>query len=698
VTKMVRAVLPYAARASRVLAAAFMVLAGAVFLINAGVSVAYRYPLDYGEAPLVDQAMRLQAGERLQAGVRLQTGERLYDPDLAAPPYTISNYPPLYPLALVPGVALFGPTFAPGRLLSVLCAIATAVALWFIIRTHTQQRLAAWLAATTFLAWPYVVEWSALLRIDLLALALSTWALYVVSRWPRDRRATVVAGVLLVGAVFTRQSYGLAAPLAAFVWLWARAGWRRALLLAAVAAVLGGALLLLLVLTTGGGFWTHIVSANVNAFDFNRVGDRANEVARFAPVMLAGGLAVLLLGPRALSAWPLVVPYLVGSLVSAVTIGKVGSNVNYLLEFCAAISLAASALVGWLRQTSGPPPSTARLWRGVLGVVAVVAIALQTGFLVHTSLDGPVQARKARRATERAVANLEGIVQASADPVLADEYMGLLTIQGRSLYLQPFEMTQLSLAGLWDQQPLLAEIAQHRFPLILIHHFPDWLVYKERWTQEMVRGVLASYEATGFYGDTLVFQPRVHRLLSTAEPCPGAPWPAPTRGDFGIMWFTRELAFLGEGYEGTVPVTAVADGLLMRRPEWADAVAIQHDDPLRRGEKVWTFYGNMVVSAEDRSLVDVSFPPGTVAVPVRAGQHLGYQGRSWGTEIRWVHLRFAIAPALEDGSFPAPLVGLEGNEVPVPVEMRLLDPSPYLSTLSSNVMGTPVWLPAQCLP
>lgn len=685
-TKMVCAVLPYAARASRVLAAVFMVLSGTVFLINAGVSVAYRYPLDYGEAPLVDQAMRLQSGERL------------YDPDLAAPPYTISNYPPLYPLALVPGVALFGPTFAPGRLLSVLCAIAAAVALWFIVRTHTQQRLAAWLAAMTFLAWPYVVEWSALLRVDLLALALSTWALFVVSRWPRDRRATGLAAALLVAAVFTRQSYGFAAPFAAFVWLWARAGWRRALLLAAVAVVLGGALLLLLVLTTGGGFWTHIVSANVNAFDFDRVSDRANEVARFAPVMLAGGLAVLLLGPRALSAWPLAVPYLVGSLVSAATIGKVGSNVNYLLEFCAAISLAGSVLVGWLGQASGPSPSTAKLWRGVLGVVALVAIALQTGYLVHTSLDGPVQARKARRATELAVANLEVIVQGAPDPVLADEYMGLLTLQGRSLYLQPFEMTQLSLAGLWDQQPLLVEIGEQRFPLILIHHFPDWLVYKERWTPEMVGEVLASYEATGFYGDTLVFQPRAHRLLSTAEACPGAPWPAPTRGDFGMVWFTRELAFLGEGYEGTVPVTAVADGLLMRRPDWSDAVAIQHDDPVRSGEKVWTFYGNMVVSAEDRSLVDAAFPPGTEAVPVRAGQHLGYQGRSWGTEIRWVHLRFAIAPALEDGSFPAPLVGLEDNEVPVPVEMRLLDPSPYLNTLSSNVMGEPVWLPVQCLP
>ncbi|MCU0522132.1 MAG: glycosyltransferase family 39 protein [Anaerolineae bacterium] len=657
---VIRAVVPILLRASRVFLAVFLALAGIVFVLNAGLSIAFRYPLDYGEAPLVDQARRLLAGETI------------YGPDLNAPPYTISNYPPLFPLALVPGLALFGPTFVFGRLLSVVCGLATAAALWRFTWTHTQQRAAAWLAAMTFLAWPYVLEWSARLRVDLLALALSTWALYVVSRWPRERWAVVLTGVLLVAAVFARQSYGLAAPFAAFVWLWAKAGWRRAFLLAGVAVAIGVSLLLL----------SH----------------HAREVLRVAPLMLAGGAAMLLVGPRAISAWPLLAPYLIGALASAMTIGKIGSNINYLLELCAALSLAGGALVGWLTADKGI--SRARqLWRPGIGVIALLLIALQTGFLVQVSLDGPVQALRARREARPALTNLEALVAAAEGPVLADEYMGMLVLQGRSLALQPFEMTQLSLAGLWDQQPLLDRIRERRFPLILIHHFRDWLVYKERWSPEMLDAVLASYEATHAYAETVVFEPRTGDLLSVDAPCPGFPWHAPTRGDFGVWWVTRELAFMGEGYEQTVPVVAVADGLLYRDREWDDAVAIQHDDPLNAGQKVWTFYGNMAISSQRRSLVDPAFPPGTESVAVKAGQFLGYQGRTWTTEIGWVHLRFAVAPALGDGSFPAALLDLPGSDVvPVPVDLRLLDPSLYLGTQSSNVMGQPVWLPSRCTP
>ena len=53
------------------------------------------YTLNYGEGPLLDQA------------VRLARGENIYRADLSAPPYTITNYPPLYVLAQVPFVEQF---------------------------------------------------------------------------------------------------------------------------------------------------------------------------------------------------------------------------------------------------------------------------------------------------------------------------------------------------------------------------------------------------------------------------------------------------------------------------------------------------------------------------------------------------------------------------------------------------------------
>src|SRR5215510_350732 len=73
-------------------------------------ALTHRYSLDYGEAPLVDQAIRLAAGQNI------------YRADISTPPYTISNYPPLYVSILSISVSLFGPayTFFVGRMISIL--------------------------------------------------------------------------------------------------------------------------------------------------------------------------------------------------------------------------------------------------------------------------------------------------------------------------------------------------------------------------------------------------------------------------------------------------------------------------------------------------------------------------------------------------------------------------------------------------
>src|SRR5215211_4890961 len=130
-------------------------------------AVPHRYSLDYGEAPLVDQAMRLSSGQNI------------YLTDLSSPPYTISNYPPMYIGLVALGVKLFGSVgaFFFGRMISVVSAWATSILLMLIVYAPTRDRIAALAAGLVFVAFPFVVHWSALLRIDMLALALSLSAL-----------------------------------------------------------------------------------------------------------------------------------------------------------------------------------------------------------------------------------------------------------------------------------------------------------------------------------------------------------------------------------------------------------------------------------------------------------------------------------------------------------------------------------------
>jgi len=682
--------------ASVVFAAALL-----VYGIHAVLALLYPFPLDYGEAPLVDQAMRLAGGRAI------------YRAALDAPPYTITNYPPLYILAMTPFVALFGPNFWAGRLISVAGALATAWFLGGIVGAQAPEarrgdRFAARLTALLFLAFPYVVGWTKLARIDSLALALSAAALYVIARRPQSNRALAGTALLLTAAIYTRQSYGLAAPFAAFVWVFARRGWRAALALAGMVGGGGLVLFVILNLATGGGFFFNVVTANVNPFNPETVTRYAREMRGLTPVLLFFCAVLIFVIPararRKLSGavgWAMAVPYLAGALLSATTIGKIGSNVNYLLELCAALALVAGTVVTWsgeLWREDAEPPGPA--WVSPLArSVALLLLAVQAGLLMRFTLLNPVQDFRYRNAFQTSLRELRGLVADTAGPVLADEYMGMLTLEGKPLYIQPFEVTQLANAGLWDQTPLLEAIRAETFPLILIHHFRGYPVYEERWTPEMLAAIQEHYVASDFKADTILFRPR--NAAGVAPPvdgaCPRAAWPFPSSGALGLRWYNKTLSLMGVGYDNTVPVYAVAAGRLMRRADWPDAVAILHDDPLEPGRQVWAFYGGMASHDGQVSYVNAAFPPGSADVPVEAGTLLGYQGSY---RYDWMRLHFAVLPPLPDGSFPAALVwrateqDLSFDAVRAQIDYR--NPTDYLGNFGSYVAGSEEWLPLRC--
>jgi 4-amino-4-deoxy-L-arabinose transferase-like glycosyltransferase len=317
-----------------------------IFILHASLAATYAYPLDYGEAPLVNQARRLSAGENI------------YSPDLTAPPYNITNYPPLYILLLSP-FAESAP-FQMGRLISVIAAVGTAVLLARIIYTLSQNRLAALATGASFLAIPYVVHWSGLARVDFLALLLAVAALYVLVHWPNGRWTIIVAALLLIAAIYTRQSYGLAAPLAAFAWLWTQ-NRRQAITLAVLVAGIGLALFALISLLTNGGFYFHLVTANANEFRWDILVDRLGQLLGDMPIALLLAIAASVAWRQRLVGRPLLVGFFVGAFLSMLTIGKVGSNVNYFLELAAALSLMMGGIIGLrcddehgCRPTTGP--------------------------------------------------------------------------------------------------------------------------------------------------------------------------------------------------------------------------------------------------------------------------------------------------------------------------------------------------------
>ena len=448
-----------------------------VIFVRHGLSaLAFPYHSDYGEGPLLDQA------------VRLADFENIYRTDLSTPPYVVANYPPLFELVEVPFVWLVGPAFWYGRVISLASGVAVAVLIVLTLHALTKNKIGAAVGGLTFLSIPYVVSWSALARADMLGLALSWAGLFVVARWPERRRAVIIAALLLLAAAYTRQTYIIVAPFVAFVWLLTQGQRRRAGELAGVFWGLGLVLFLILNVLTDGGFFFNTVISNMNEFQWERVSYYVSYMQEVMPYLLLAGGAFWLLPWwwGWVKAWWFVAPYAIGALLSALLIGKVGSAANYLLELSVALSLAVGALVAWHHR---------RYWRQA---ALILILAVQVFGMVRWS-DTHLYSYDSRTDEVAEIERVNEIIREANGTVLTDVYLGLLPLNGRRIYYQPFELTQVARDGHWDQRPFLRALDEGEFAAILI-----WA--DSAWTPEMLERINERYETTEEVGEIRVYR------------------------------------------------------------------------------------------------------------------------------------------------------------------------------------------------
>jgi len=435
------------------------------------------FALDYGEGPLCDQARRLLHGEGL------------YRADWTRPPYTVDNYPPIYPLLLAGASRLLHLSLLrSGRLLSMLAALASALLLGRVAAHGERDPRAGMLAAALFLSHLFVLEWAMLARVDLVALAFSLTALAIVQARPCSTSWVLTAASCAVLAAFTKQTYALAAPVACAWWL---ARHRRANLIVFVAAAsaLATAAALALDHATAGGFWRHVVIANVNRWEPGRLGLFA---ARFACVSAPAIALAILVWRRMPAPWPrALIVYAASASAAGLTVGKVGACSNHLLEPVAALSLLAAAAA---------PLVLARraVFRALAAQAAwslVVAVAV---------LHGKLAAGWQDRAGQRAIAEA---VDAARGPVLADEAMVTVVGAGRPLEYQPFELRQLEDAGRFSPSVIASGLARGRYPLVLLSE-PGTPTCVERWGPEILGAVARHYVEACRAGRLVAYVPR----------------------------------------------------------------------------------------------------------------------------------------------------------------------------------------------
>lgn len=452
----------------------------------ASAALAFPFPLDYGEGPMLDQTLRL-------AGF-----ETIYRNSFASPPYTVSNYPPLFQLIQVPFTWIVGPAFWYGRLISILSAVSAAALIGLILNTLTGDRIASAIGGLAMLAFPYLLQGSVLNRVDALALALSLGGLYATVRWPSHRHGPWVAGLLFTATAFVNPRYALTAPLTAFIWLWHLEHRRQAFRLAAVVTGSWVVLFLILNLITQGGFYLNTVLANWTAFSWDTVTSYLLNLYLHAGFLVIGCLVFIVIERlgEATPSWPLVVPYCLGAVFMTLTAGMGNSSVNDLFEVAAALCLASGAFIAWAGEN---------YW---LKALLVFVLAWQVNVLIDWSRQDYIPALMNKVADTREVEQLAEYIREEEGPILADEYMGLLPLNGRRLYFQPLEYNQLQAANLWSEAPLVGSIEREEFSVILLYEPRDRSAISIRWTEQVRKAIYAHYKLQDTLARNFVYRPQ----------------------------------------------------------------------------------------------------------------------------------------------------------------------------------------------
>lgn len=469
------------------IAAAGCAAAGAAaFLVRAAFKIFYPYLTNLGE-PALAQSIRL-------------TGLGIWPyHDLSQPPFSVVPYGPVYLVLSAAVQSFFDLPMAGGRLVCLAASLAAAVWIGLILFRSTRSALVAVGTGCFFLALPFVGRWGVQVNVDMTAVAFDLAALWGFFRYASsgysEKKFFWIGSAAAVAAVFTKSS-AVAAAAAWTVHLLLTRRWKD---LAVFAAAAGGTVLAVYAALnwgTAGQYYfhtTHEIGRRI--FFWRFVADYWRGTVLAQPLNVLAAAAAL--------AWPALwrgapgtsLPnlYLVFTALLTVSLGKQGSDTNYLLPFIAASTLAAGRLWGQAAAGPGRSSSPASQLAGLLFAGGIAVQALAGGGIRDFSLEKI----RAEHAEQKAFYDkLSGVIRQFPDPIISWD-MALLIANGRPIYFEPFPMAQAAYSGVWDQTPILEDLRAGRIRLIVTYFWSKAIKADRNFTPEFIQELRAHYKLVG---------------------------------------------------------------------------------------------------------------------------------------------------------------------------------------------------------
>jgi hypothetical protein len=494
-------------------------VAGAMLLLSALVmnfagwvanmirAVTFPHQLDYGEGIVWQQAIMIMRGEGYG--------------DINDVPHIIFHYPPVFHVTAELVASWLGVDgLAAGRLVSVLSAFGSAALIGYLAwlaaarSCGTLSRSLASVSAGLFtFAFMPIAYWSALYRVDNLAMFL-TLAGVSLGLFARGRLPWVLlSSLFLVLAVFTKQTM-IAGPLALYLTLALR-DWRSAVAGLASSVALGLLLLLALHLHTQGGFLRNVVSYNVNRLDLENL-TMVSTVLKYHLMFIVIPVAWLLLTVLSPGASPaaqetssatqvrvrsrlataelFAVSYLLICTLLLPLVLKSGAAFNYLIEWMNSLSIilgiALAPYMGFLVYSlaSSSPVAPLNKTKVVTGALVTISLALQVAIAApQTALFG---GKGEKWLAEQRL--LSELIASARQHVISDDMVSLLR-SSKGIYLEPAIVAELSALGRFDEKPVLAQVGRREFSMIVAEGRNDGLQFRARYTPAMREAILRYY-------------------------------------------------------------------------------------------------------------------------------------------------------------------------------------------------------------
>jgi len=421
-------------------------------------AISIPYQIDYGEGLLLEGAIRLTRN------LPLYSDPRHF-------PVSIHVYGPVAYGLVAAATNANGVGFVAPRILVFVCALAIAGMTTLMLWRWTGSWWIAWVFGFVFLTLPAMRVWLYLARADLLGL---TFVVLGLTAYVLRPSWFYLSAALFLAALFTKYTL-VAAPASVLLHMLLTRAYQR--LLGMVALLAGGAGTVAFVLqrSSHGWFLFHMARTHADPYSFYQWAGLWLVVAVSAPVIAALAVAHLWSELRRVTIG-LAATYFLAACLTGASAGKLGSTTNHFVEWMLGSCICAALAYERLKRSR---PAIAR----------VAAVCLGASVLVGTVYQARPEFQPFSDMAECQSA-YEYVARSPARAMLAQS-LGPVLLAGKPVLLSdPFVYTQLVRTGLWSDQPLLTQIKDKQFGLIITD--ADVQQMKAQGTNDWTPGLLTA--------------------------------------------------------------------------------------------------------------------------------------------------------------------------------------------------------------